>query len=123
MSGAFREAPNHSTTLHLQVSTFRLGTMLSTGYLHRNSVKRGLVKEPGDWEWSSFRHYALRENGVGEIESEWTARDRELKMFGGPARTFLSPGYRPKDGREPGAPGLLYSGHVRLDNFSNVTRG
>ena len=31
------------------------------------------------------------ENGVVEIESEWTARDRELKMFGGPARIFLSP--------------------------------
>ena len=61
-------------------------------YLHRNPVKRGLVKEPGDWEWSSFRHYALRENGVVEIESEWTGRDRELKMFGGTARTFLSPG-------------------------------
>jgi hypothetical protein len=27
-----------------------------------------------------------------EIESEWTARDRELKMFGGPARTFFCPG-------------------------------
>jgi hypothetical protein len=51
-------------------------------------VKRGLVKEPGDWEWSSFRHYAFRENGVVEIESEWTGRDRELKMLGGPARTL-----------------------------------
>jgi putative transposase len=61
-------------------------------YLHRNPVKRGLVKEPGDWKWSSFRHYAFRENGVVEIESEWTARDRELKILGGPARTFLSPG-------------------------------
>jgi benzoylformate decarboxylase len=28
----------------------------------------------------------------GRIESEWTARDRESKMFGGPARTFLYPG-------------------------------
>ena len=37
-------------------------------------------------------NYAFRENGVVEIESEWTARDRELKMFGTPARTFLSPG-------------------------------
>jgi hypothetical protein len=37
-------------------------------------------------------NYALRENGVVEIESQWTARDRELKMFGGPARTFLCPG-------------------------------
>ncbi len=39
-------------------------------YIHRNPVKRGLVKEPGDWKWSSFRHYALREKGVVEIESE-----------------------------------------------------
>ena len=42
--------------------------------LHRNRVKRGLVKEPGDWKWSSFRHYVLREKGVVEIESEWTAQ-------------------------------------------------
>ncbi len=61
-------------------------------YLHRNPVKRGLVNDPRDWKWSSFRHYALRENGVVEIESEWTARDRELKEFGGPARIFLNPG-------------------------------
>src|SRR5579862_5056043 len=61
-------------------------------YLHRNPVKRGLVKEPGDWKWSSFRHYAFREMGVVEIESEWTGRDRELKVTGGPTRVFLSPG-------------------------------
>ena len=61
-------------------------------YLHRNPVKRGLVKEPGDWKWSSFRHYAFREQGLVEIESEWTARDRELKISGGPPRIFLSPG-------------------------------
>jgi hypothetical protein len=29
---------------------------------------------------------------VVEIESEWTARDRELKMLGGQARIFLTPG-------------------------------
>ena len=34
-------------------------------YLHRNPVKRGLVKEPGDWKWSSFRHYAFQRNGSG----------------------------------------------------------
>ncbi len=28
-------------------------------YLHRNPVTRGLVAEPEDWKWSSFRHYAL----------------------------------------------------------------
>jgi hypothetical protein len=57
-----------------------------------NPVKRVLVKEAGDWKWSSFRHHALRGNGVVGIESQWTARDRELKMFGGPARTYLCPG-------------------------------
>lgn len=61
-------------------------------YLHRNPVKRGLVAEPGDWKWSSFRHYALREIGIVEIESEWTARDRELKTGDAPARVFLHPG-------------------------------
>lgn len=61
-------------------------------YLHRNPVKRGLVKEPGDWKWSSFRHYALREKGTVEIESEWTARVRERETRGEPLQVFLSPG-------------------------------
>jgi putative transposase len=60
-------------------------------YLHRNPVKRGLVESPEDWKWSSFRHYALREVGTVEIESEWTARDREQKVSG-KARIFLRPG-------------------------------
>ena len=51
-------------------------------YLHRNPVKRGLVNEAGDWRWSSVRHYAFREMGVVEIESEWTARDRETLAAG-----------------------------------------
>ena len=29
-------------------------------YLHNNPVKRGWVKEPGDWPWSSWRFYFLR---------------------------------------------------------------
>ena len=24
-------------------------------YMHNNAVKRGLVKHPGDWPWSSWR--------------------------------------------------------------------
>ena len=46
-------------------------------YIHRNPVRRGLVKRPEDWPWSSFRHYATGEEGVVEIESQWTARKRE----------------------------------------------
>lgn len=45
-------------------------------YIHRNPVKRGLCVNPGDWRWSSFRHYLTGERGVVEIESEWTARRR-----------------------------------------------
>ena len=33
-------------------------------YIHRNPVKRGLVLEPQDWAWSSFRHYAYDESGL-----------------------------------------------------------
>ena len=46
-------------------------------YIHRNPVRRGLVKRPEDWKWSSFLHYATGFEGVVEIESQWTARKRE----------------------------------------------
>ena len=46
-------------------------------YIHRNPVKRGLVEQPEDWAWSSFRHYLNGEVGPVEIESQWTARRRE----------------------------------------------
>jgi hypothetical protein len=50
------------------------------------------------WQWAPREVLGIlgaevgQEDGVVEIESEWTARDRELKIFGGPARTFLCPG-------------------------------
>jgi putative transposase len=50
-------------------------------YLHRNPVQRGLVARPGDWAWSSSRHYsrhyATGEDCAVESESHWTARRRE----------------------------------------------
>ncbi len=46
-------------------------------YIHRNPVKAGLCERPEDWEWSSFRHYSTGCEGRVEIESEWTARNRE----------------------------------------------
>ncbi len=45
-------------------------------YIHRNPVTRGLVGEPDEWAWSSFRHWWTGEVGVVEIESEWTAARR-----------------------------------------------
>ena len=32
-------------------------------YMHRNSVVRGLVTEPDQWAWSSFRAYRYGESG------------------------------------------------------------
>ena len=32
-------------------------------YIHRNPVRRGLVLEPGQCKWSSFRSYAYGEGG------------------------------------------------------------
>jgi putative transposase len=45
-------------------------------YLHRNPVSRDLVVKAEDWKWSSFRHYARREDCGVEIESQWTADKR-----------------------------------------------
>jgi putative transposase len=68
------------------------GFTVKLRYLHRNPVQRGLVLDPAEWKWSSYRHYALRESGMVEIESEWTARDREAKAGGTNRRIFLRPG-------------------------------
>jgi putative transposase len=39
-------------------------------YMHRNPVKRGLVLEPKQWEWSSYRSYAHQEEGRVKI-NQW----------------------------------------------------
>jgi len=41
--------------------------------LFLDSERVGQPPAPADWKWSSFRHYALREVGVVEIESEWVS--------------------------------------------------
>jgi len=45
--------------------------------MHRNPVKRELVKRPEDWKWSSILHYATGNEGIVEIDSQWMARGRE----------------------------------------------
>jgi len=59
-------------------------------YIHRNPVARGLVERPGDWLWSSFRHYATGVEGIAEIESMWTARKHE--QMGRPLRVSIRHG-------------------------------
>jgi putative transposase len=47
-------------------------------YMHRNPVKRGLVLEPQQWDWSSYRHYADGERGTVLVNEE---RKAELKVW------------------------------------------
>ena len=49
-------------------------------YMHRNPVVRGLAACPGDWPWSSYRHYATGERGTVEIESIYTAALRGYEL-------------------------------------------
>jgi len=39
-------------------------------YMHHNPVERGLVSEPEQWRWSSFRSYAFGEEGRVRI-NQW----------------------------------------------------
>ena len=41
-------------------------------YMHRNPVKRGLVKSPEQWRWSSYRFYSLQEHGPVAVDVGWT---------------------------------------------------
>jgi putative transposase len=55
-------------------------------YMHRNPVKRGLVEQPDQWKWSSFRAYFFGERGpVGVNFQKWKAevKKRPPQKFGG----------------------------------------
>jgi putative transposase len=41
-------------------------------YMHENPVRRGLVLEPEQWTWGSYRSYAGRDAGAAKI-NEWGA--------------------------------------------------
>src|SRR6476661_6295071 len=42
-------------------------------YIHRNPVKRGLVEQPEQWKWSSFRAYFYGEPGAVRVNfQEWS---------------------------------------------------
>ncbi len=47
-------------------------------YMHRNPVKRKLVRSPEEWDWSSFRFYLNGENGLVEVDPcPWRSQLRE----------------------------------------------
>ena len=52
-------------------------------YIHRNPVVRGLVKEPEDWQWSSYRHYDTGKQYTVRIESHHTEKETPPIQFEG----------------------------------------
>jgi putative transposase len=48
-------------------------------YMHRNPVVRGLVLAPEEWNWSSYRHYALGERGPVLVNQ---AQKAEMRVRG-----------------------------------------
>ncbi|MGH9511890.1 MAG: REP-associated tyrosine transposase [Terriglobales bacterium] len=54
-------------------------------YMHRNPVKRGLVEQPDQWKWSSFRSYFYGERGPVRVNyQEWMPEiaSRPIQKFG-----------------------------------------
>jgi putative transposase len=48
-------------------------------YMHRNPVRRGLVSEPDQWRWSSFRTYAYGETGPVRV-NEWQVLKMKVRI-------------------------------------------
>ncbi|HME34192.1 MAG TPA: transposase [Candidatus Sulfotelmatobacter sp.] len=47
-------------------------------YMHRNPVVRGLVKQPDQWPWSSYRSYACGEAGMVRI-NDWSWWEEKIR--------------------------------------------
>lgn len=51
-------------------------------YMHRNPVKRGLVVEPEQWAWSSFRDYRFGQTGIVRVNDTDVMNMRALSPAG-----------------------------------------
>ena len=52
-------------------------------YMHQNPVRRGLVLEPEQWRWSSFRDYAFEERGPVLVNELLLAEMKVRSLPGG----------------------------------------
>ena len=48
-------------------------------YIHRNPVRRGLVENPEQWRWSSFRAYAYEESGPVRV-NDWSGLKLKVRL-------------------------------------------
>ena len=61
-------------------------------YMHRNPVKRGLVAEPEQWAWSSFRSYLYAETGAVALKSVGRGKVENQSSRIGAANSQCLPG-------------------------------
>jgi putative transposase len=55
-------------------------------YIHRNPVEAGLVKNPQEWKWSSYRHYLNREEGPIAVDPVGFSSDGDEFLWPAPWR-------------------------------------
>ena len=72
---SFGEAPKRAPFWQSRFYDFNVWTdrkrVEKLGYMHGNPVKRGLVADPDDWRWSSYRFYFLGEVGLVRVNEGW----------------------------------------------------
>ena len=49
--------------------------------MHRNPVKNGLVQQPEQWAWSTYRRCACDEEGMVRI-NQWPAAELNVSLSG-----------------------------------------
>jgi putative transposase len=59
-------------------------------YMHFNPVKRGLVKHPKDWKWSSFGFYSLAKPNECPPNPRWEAKPKPRAKPRGNRGSFLT---------------------------------
>ena len=55
-------------------------------YIHRNPVEDGMVKNPEDWSWSSYRHYVEKEPGLITLDPVEFPSDEDHFLWPAPWR-------------------------------------
>jgi hypothetical protein len=80
--------------------------------MHRNPVKRGLVEQPEQWRWGSYRAYFYGEEGPVRVNfQEWPV---EIKIGSIPVQTFAGDWSTPR----PPLPKLRVQSHDMLYSLS-----
>jgi hypothetical protein len=106
--GARPGAPNSSHVWAARFYDFNVYTerkrVEKLRYIHRNPVERGLVAEPDQWLWSSFRFYLYGEVGLVRV-NDWQLLELRATGLAASASPTLAvvPSQVSKTAR-PGAP-------------------